>query len=103
MWKSGTLWSFRNDGKVYGSPMFDSAWADCNGLAADPLPQVISQLRAAPVPSEPASPQEPAGDPANSAQSPAQRNGHLQPVTDLAANADAESLPTLSLDTMTSL
>ena len=51
MWKTGTFWTFRNEAKVYGSPMFDSAWADCNGLAVDPLPQVIAQLRSAPVPS----------------------------------------------------
>ena len=51
MWKSGTFWTFRNEAKVYGSPMFDSAWADCNGLAVDPLPQVIAQLQSAPVPS----------------------------------------------------
>ncbi len=103
MWKSGTFWSFRNEAKVYGSPMFDSAWADCNGLAADPLPQVISQLRAAPVPSVPASPREPVGNFPNSTPSPAQPDSHLQAMTGLAADACTEAVPSLSLDTMTGL
>ena len=50
MWKTGTIWSFRNEAKIYGSPMFDSAMAAVCGDAADPLPQVISALRAAPAP-----------------------------------------------------
>ena len=103
MWKSGTFWSFRNEAKVYGSPMFDSAWADCNSLAADPLPQVISQLRAAPVPSVPASPREPAGNPLDSTPSPAQQDGRLQPMTDSAADAHTQAVPSSTLDTMTGL
>lgn len=50
MWKTGTIWSFRNEAKVYGSPMFDSAWAAVHGRQTDPLPRVIAVLRASPVP-----------------------------------------------------
>lgn len=50
MWKTGSFWSFRNEAKVYGSPMFDSAWAAVTDQAADPLIAVIAALRAAPVP-----------------------------------------------------
>ena len=50
MWKAGTIWSFRNEAKVYGSPMFDSAWDAVHGRQMDPLPPVIAVLRAAPVP-----------------------------------------------------
>lgn len=50
MWKTGSFWSFRNEAKVYGSPMFDSAWAAVNDQVTDPLVAVIAALRAAPVP-----------------------------------------------------
>jgi hypothetical protein len=79
MWKSGTFWTFRNEAKVYGSPMFDSAWADCNGLAIDPLPQVIAQLRSAPVPSNATS--SPAPGPSSSSPHAAQGD-LLQAVAD---------------------
>ena len=91
MWKSGTFWTFRNEAKVYGSPMFDSAWADCNGLAVNPLPQVIAQLRSAPMPSNAASspPPEPSSPP-HAAQGDA-----LQVVTDTTAFVRPEPVPSM--------
>jgi hypothetical protein len=50
MWRTGTIWSFRNDAKVYGSPMLDAAWAELTRSGQDPLAAVIAELRAAEVP-----------------------------------------------------
>jgi hypothetical protein len=52
MWKIGTMWSFRNEAKVYGSPMFDAMWAQCHdGAPPDPMPAMLRKLRSAPLPS----------------------------------------------------
>jgi hypothetical protein len=51
MWKIGTIWSFRNEAKVYGSPMFDAVWAQTMpGAPPDPMPEVLQKLRSAPLP-----------------------------------------------------
>ena len=52
MWKIGTIWTFKNEAKVYGSPMFDAVWAAMHpgGGLSDPMPDVISKLRSAPLP-----------------------------------------------------
>lgn len=49
-WK-GSMWSFRNDAKLYGSPMFDAVWHAMTQLQhADSCREVVQQLRSAPVP-----------------------------------------------------
>ena len=57
MWRTGTQWSFRNEAKVYGSPMLDSAWLTVSSSSAgeevDPLPGVLAELKAAEVPMKP--------------------------------------------------
>lgn len=51
MWKIGTVWSFRNEAKVYGSPMFDAVWAHVMPNASpDPMPVLLQHLRSAPLP-----------------------------------------------------
>lgn len=51
MWKIGTVWSFRNEAKVYGSPMFDSVWARVMpGAPPDSMPVLLQHLRSAPLP-----------------------------------------------------
>jgi hypothetical protein len=50
MWRVGTLWSFRNEAKIYGSPWFDGVWAGLTGEFLDPVPGLLGVLRAAPVP-----------------------------------------------------
>lgn len=51
MWRTGTQWSFRNDAKVYGSPMLDSAWQSLTGGGEeDPLVAALEELKAATVP-----------------------------------------------------
>jgi hypothetical protein len=52
MWKIGTIWTFRNEAKVYGSPMFDAVWSQIQseGILADRMPEVISSLRSALLP-----------------------------------------------------
>ena len=52
MWKIGTIWTFRNEAKVYGSPMFDAVWQHMQPASTltDPMPEVIRQLRSAPLP-----------------------------------------------------
>ncbi len=52
MWKIGTIWTFKNEAKVYGSPMFDTVWhrMQPEGSQPDLMPEVISQLRSAPLP-----------------------------------------------------
>lgn len=52
MWKIGTMWSFRNEAKVYGSPIFDAVWSQClPGSLQDPMPAVLQKLRSAALPS----------------------------------------------------
>jgi hypothetical protein len=50
-WTSNA-WSFRNDAKVYGSPMFDALWAEAmDGICRyTPLEHLADTLRAAPLP-----------------------------------------------------
>ncbi|KAL4445829.1 hypothetical protein ABPG77_009028 [Micractinium sp. CCAP 211/92] len=55
MWRTGTIWSFKNDLKVYGSPALDAVWDCATGkkpasAAADPLAGVLAELRNAVVP-----------------------------------------------------
>jgi len=50
MWKTGTLWSFRNEAKVYGSPMVDGAWHELTGECRNPMPELIQALKDAKVP-----------------------------------------------------
>ena len=52
MWKIGTIWTFKNEAKVYGSPMFDTVWLQTQqqGSLQDHMPEVISLLRSAPLP-----------------------------------------------------
>lgn len=52
-WKgNGTMWGFRNEARVYGSPMFDAVWRQVCHQGASPagLEATLAQLRAAPVP-----------------------------------------------------
>lgn len=40
MWRTDTMFTYRNEGKVYGSPMFDDEYAAaCSGAANVPPPQ----------------------------------------------------------------
>jgi len=49
MWRTGTMYSFRNEAKVYGSPMLDAAWAHATpGAPPDPVPALLAALRAVP-------------------------------------------------------
>jgi hypothetical protein len=51
MWRTGTQWSFRNEAKVYGSPMLDSAWVGgAGGGEDDPLPGTLQALKDVEVP-----------------------------------------------------
>ncbi|CAL8467814.1 g7352 [Coccomyxa elongata] len=51
LWKIGTNWSFRNEGKIYGSPMFDAVWAETVAAApANPMPEVLRKLKSAHLP-----------------------------------------------------
>lgn len=50
MWKTGTQWSFRNDAKIYGSPMFDDAWAASMKDGRRGLGEVVKALKEAAVP-----------------------------------------------------
>lgn len=51
MWRTGTIWSFRNDAKVYGSPVLDAAWAELDKApGGSPLPAVVAELRGVEVP-----------------------------------------------------
>jgi hypothetical protein len=64
MWRTGTLWSFRNEAKVYGSPMLDAVWSELSPSAGNrnPLPDVVMEMRSVQVPArfQPA-PSKPAG------------------------------------------
>lgn len=53
MWKS-SMWSFRNDAKVYGSPMHDAVWSSITGQAPEiNLEEMLSHLQAAALPFAP--------------------------------------------------
>ena len=49
MWRTSTMYSFRNEAKVYGSPMLDAAWSRAAPDAPpDPIPALLEALRAVP-------------------------------------------------------
>ncbi|GAB4817034.1 hypothetical protein N2152v2_004080 [Parachlorella kessleri] len=52
MWRIGTQWSFKNEAKVYGSPMLDAVWEEMLGgpPSAQALAPLLSALRTAEVP-----------------------------------------------------
>ncbi|KAG7667610.1 hypothetical protein Ndes2437B_g07622 [Nannochloris sp. 'desiccata'] len=51
MWKTGTQWSFRNEGKIYGSPMLDAAWGEQTGEEGDgSLKDLVEKLKEAAIP-----------------------------------------------------
>lgn len=50
MWKTGSLWQFRNESKIYGTPMLDQAWVQVTGTGTNPMPALLSKLRAAKLP-----------------------------------------------------
>ncbi|PRW58999.1 putative histone-lysine N-methyltransferase ATXR3 isoform X1 [Chlorella sorokiniana] len=50
MWRTGTLWTFKNEAKVYGSPALDAAWCELTKSGDSPLPAVLAELRSAEVP-----------------------------------------------------
>ena len=42
-WRTNSMWTFKNEAKIFGSPMFDAAWArETDGR--DPMPELIEQL-----------------------------------------------------------
>ena len=43
-WRSNSMWTFRNEAKVYGSPSFDAAWSKLYGTH-NPLPTVLAFLK----------------------------------------------------------
>jgi hypothetical protein len=47
MWKSGTIFSFKNEAKVYGSPMFDAVYWQMYGGPPSPMDKVMQSLRSA--------------------------------------------------------
>lgn len=47
-WRPPLQFSFRNEGKLYGSPMFDAVWRELQGLPGpDPMAQALHHLRSA--------------------------------------------------------
>lgn len=38
------MWTFRNEAKIYGSPMFDAAWTQLIGEGEDPMPKLMERL-----------------------------------------------------------
>jgi len=51
LWKTGTLWSFRNEGKIYGSPHFDQVYAELTGdESATRLGEALKELKEALLP-----------------------------------------------------
>jgi hypothetical protein len=52
MWKVGTQWSFRNELKIYGSPMLDAAWGEQTGAGDQSLRDLIKALKEAAIPFE---------------------------------------------------
>ena len=45
MWKTGTIWSFKNDAKVYGTPMLDQAWFEITGQGENSVSKVLEKLK----------------------------------------------------------
>ncbi len=52
MWKINTMWSFRNEAKMYGSPMFDAVWAQMTSDCSNRMLEVVQSLRHARVPKQ---------------------------------------------------
>ncbi len=52
MWKTGTQWSFRNEMKIYGSPMLDAAWGEQTGEGDQEWRDLIKALKEAAIPFE---------------------------------------------------
>jgi len=52
MWKINTMWSFRNEAKMYGSPMFDAVWAQMTSDCSTRMLEVVQSLRHARVPKQ---------------------------------------------------
>jgi len=52
MWKTGTLWQFKNESKYYGTPMLDQAWYQITKKGSDPMPQLLKKLKSAKVPKQ---------------------------------------------------
>jgi len=50
MWKTGTIWSFKNDAKVYGTPMLDQAWFEITGQGENSVSKVLEKLKSAKIP-----------------------------------------------------
>lgn len=50
MWRTGTLWSFKNEQKVYGSPHFDAAWKFVGGEGHCLLKELLEELENAVLP-----------------------------------------------------
>ena len=55
MWRTGTIWSFRNEARMYGSPMFDRVLAAGDPAVVDPMASVLAALQAGPSPAWPLS------------------------------------------------
>ena len=52
MWKINSMWSFRNEAKMYGSPMFDAVWAKVTLGCSNKMPEVVQALKEASLPSQ---------------------------------------------------
>ena len=52
MWKINTMWSFKNEFKMYGSPMFDAVWAKTTSGCSDSMSEIVLALRTARVPKQ---------------------------------------------------
>lgn len=50
MWRTGSLWQFKNESKYYGTPMLDQAWVQVTGSGTNPMPALLSKLRTAKLP-----------------------------------------------------
>lgn len=61
MWKTGTMWSFRNDAKIYGTPMLDQAWFEVTGQGEDSVSKVLEILKSAKIPLKPMKTKAPRG------------------------------------------
>lgn len=46
-WRSNSMWTFKNEAKIYGSPMFDTVWAKLNGSEEDSMTELIDRLNKA--------------------------------------------------------
>ena len=46
------MWSFKNELKMYGSPMFDAVWAKTTSGCSDSMSEIVLALRTARVPKQ---------------------------------------------------